>query len=80
MNTMLHKTKFIGVVDDELDIMCLFKDALSQMGEERVFGFTDSPLALDHFKLNSENYSLILSDYRMPILDGIQLLKGSKIH
>ena len=43
-----------------------------------MFGFTDSPLALDHFKLNSENYSIILTDYKMPILDGIQLLKEVK--
>jgi hypothetical protein len=46
MNTKLDKTQFISVVDDELDIMTLFRDALSQLQDVEVFGFTNSPLAL----------------------------------
>ncbi len=75
---MSNKIQFLSVVDDEPDIMCLFKDALSQIGEGRVFGFTNSTLALEHFKLNHESYSLILSDYRMPVMDGILLLREVK--
>jgi DNA-binding NtrC family response regulator len=68
----------MSVIDDEPDIMYLFKDALSQMKDFRLFGFTDSMLALEHFIHNRSNYRLILSDYRIPGLNGIQLLKYVK--
>jgi DNA-binding NtrC family response regulator len=68
----------VSVVDDELDIMSLFKDALSQIEDTSVIGFTDSMQALEHFKLNQSNYSLILSDFRMPTMNGMELLKRVK--
>ena len=71
---MSNKIQYLSVVDDELDIMALFKDALSQS----VCGFTDSTLALEHFKLNQSNYCLIISDFRMPNIDGVELLKKVK--
>ena len=33
---------------------------------------------LEHFKVNQSNYSLILSDFRIPLMDGVQLLKEVK--
>ena len=75
---MSNNTQFMSVIDDEPDIMCLFKDALSQMKDFRLFGFTDSMLALEHFIHYRSNYRLILSDYRIPGLNGIQLLKYVK--
>jgi DNA-binding NtrC family response regulator len=75
---MTNKTQFLSVVDDELDIMSLFKDALSQIEDTSVIGFTDSMQALEHFKLNQSNYSLILSDFRMPTMNGMELLKKVK--
>jgi YesN/AraC family two-component response regulator len=58
--------------------MSLFRDALSQIEGVQVFGFTDSTLALENFKLNQWAYNLILSDFRIPIMDGIELLKTVK--
>ena len=75
---MSNITQLISVVDDERDIMSLFTDALSQIGDASVFGFIDSPLALEHFKLHQLDYSLILSDYRMPTMNGMELLKKVK--
>ena len=75
---MSNITQFISVIDDELDIMSLFTDALSQFGDTSVFGFIDSTLALEHFKLHQLEYCLILSDYKMPTMDGIVLLKKVK--
>jgi DNA-binding NtrC family response regulator len=68
----------MSVVEDEHDIMSLFSDALSEIEDASVFGFIDSKLALEHFKLHQLDYSLILSDYRMPTMDGIELLKKVK--
>jgi DNA-binding NtrC family response regulator len=65
-------------VDDEFDLMCLWKDALSQIKGFNIFGFTDSPLALEHYKANYSRYSLILSDFRMPSMDGVELLTKVK--
>ena len=75
---MTNNTKLMSVVDDEHDIMSLFSDALSEIGGARVYGFIDSTLALEHFKLHQLDYSLIISDYRMPTMDGIELLKKVK--
>jgi DNA-binding NtrC family response regulator len=75
---MSTKTQFLSIVDDEPDIMSLFKEALSHMGDTEVFGFIDSTLALEHFTLNQLDYCLILSAYRMPIMDGMELLKKVK--
>ena len=72
---MSTKTQFIGVIDDEPDTMSLFRDALSQIEGTTVFGFTESPLALEHFKLNQLKYCLILSDFRLAVMDGMELLK-----
>ena len=75
---MSNKTQLMSVVDDEHDIMSLFSDALSELGDASVFGFIDSTLALEHFKLHQLDYSLIISDYRMPTMDGIELLTKIK--
>ena len=75
---MTNNTKLVSVVEDEHDIMSLFSDALSEIGDASVYGFIDSTLALEHFKLHQLDYSLIISDYRMPTMDGIELLKKVK--
>jgi two-component SAPR family response regulator len=65
---------FLAVVDDEIDLANLFKDTLSQIPNVRVFAFSDPLLALEHFRYNRENYRCIISDYRMPGLNGVELL------
>jgi DNA-binding NtrC family response regulator len=64
----------VAVVDDEKDIVLLFRDALSQIDGCTVFGFTDPQAALEHFIANQQFYCLILTDFRMPTLTGIQLI------
>lgn len=68
----------ILVVDDELDIVLIFKQALSRRGYT-VFGFTDPLLALEHFKLNSSDYGLVITDVRMPRMSGFELAANIKV-
>jgi DNA-binding NtrC family response regulator len=64
-------------VDDELDIVQLYRDALIASGFS-VSAFTNPLIAFENFKVNKKSYVLIISDLRMPGLDGIGLIKKVK--
>lgn len=70
--------RIVSIVDDELDIALLFCDALRTINGIQVFKFTDPILALEHLKINAKDYMLIISDLRMPIINGLQFLKTVK--
>lgn len=74
----ISKSKLVAIVDDEDDIVKLFRDALGTINGITVFTFTDPVMALEHFKLNKENYVLVISDLRMPGLTGTELIKELK--
>ena len=65
-------TKSLAVVDDEMDLVNLFKEALEGDGFD-VSAFTDPIEALNHIIENPKKYSLIISDYKMPGLNGKKL-------
>lgn len=69
---------FVSVVDDELDLALLFRDALSQIPGIDVFAFSDPLFALEHYRVNHERYGCVISDYRMPSMNGIELLTKIK--
>ena len=71
---MTINNRIVSIIDDELDITDLFHDALCRINGISVFTFNDSIKALKHFTTNKEEYVLVLSDYRMPALNGIELL------
>ena len=62
------------MLDDEFDIMNIFTLALGF----HVIGFTEPLRALDHFQKNSEQYGLVISDIRMPVMDGYEFIKKVK--
>ena len=74
----ISKSKLVAIVDDEDDIAKLFRDALGTINGITIFAFTDPVMALEHFKLNNENYVLVISDLRMPGLTGTELIKKLK--
>ncbi len=71
--------KIVSVVDDDIDISHLFRDALCENTEGvKVLLFNDPIIALEHFTENKSSYALVISDLRMPGLNGLELLKKVK--
>jgi DNA-binding NtrC family response regulator len=64
--------KSIAVVDDESDLADLFSEAL-KISNYDVCSFTDPTLAYEHIKENPDKYSLLITDYRMPQMNGLLL-------
>lgn len=72
--------RIVAVIDDDIDITNLFHDVLCEnLIDASVYAFNDPISALEHFTENKENYALIISDLRMPGLNGLELLKKVKI-
>jgi DNA-binding NtrC family response regulator len=70
--------KIVSVVDDEQKTAQLFHSALNTLKGIDVFEFTDPILALEHLKINKLDYAVMISDLRMPVINGVQLLKTVK--
>jgi DNA-binding NtrC family response regulator len=71
--------KIVSIVDNEIDITVLFEDALrTKMKDFSIVSFNEPADALDHFKKNKDRYALVISDLRMPTMDGLQLLNKVK--
>jgi DNA-binding NtrC family response regulator len=69
--------KYILAVDDDSDIVTMVEQALQTNGF-KVSAFTDPAMALEDFKVNCKDCSLILSDIRMPGINGYELIKKAK--
>jgi DNA-binding NtrC family response regulator len=69
--------KYILAVDDDPDIITLIEQALHRQGL-KVSAFTNPPIALEHFNANHNDCSLILSDIRMPGINGYEFVKQIK--
>ncbi len=69
----------LSVVDDEVDITQHFYDALCEnIDGVSVLTFNDPIKAFAHFTEHAESYALVISDLRMPGLNGLELLKKVK--
>ena len=62
------------MVEDEKDILKMVQHQLGKSGFT-IAAFQDPVKALESFKEDPSAFSLILSDVRMPVLDGIHLAK-----
>lgn len=71
--------KIVSVIDDDVDISRLFYEVLREnVNGVDVISFNDPILALKHFTENRSAYALVISDLRMPGLNGLELLKKVK--
>ena len=64
--------KAIAVIDDEIDLVNLFQEILESDGY-KVSAFIDPIQAFSILEKKIKEYGLILSDFRMPNLNGYEL-------
>lgn len=71
---MVLNNDSIMIVDDEIDITTFMKLSLQKCGFN-VDSFTDPFLALEHLQINSKDYTIVISDIRMPGLNGFEFVR-----
>lgn len=76
-NRSKDETINVLIVDDNADICTALKKGLEFYGI-KADAFSESLLALEHYKNNPKVYDIILSDIRMPGMSGFQLIKKIK--
>ncbi len=75
---MSADNRIVSIVDDDPSITMFFHEALRTIPEITIFTFTDPILALEHFEMYGYAYVLVISDYKMPGLNGMEFLKKIK--
>ena len=75
---MSNNSRIVVIVDDDLEITLLFREALKDISRVKIFTFTDPVLTLEHFQINEYAYVLVISDFKMPGLNGMEFLKKIK--
>ncbi|MFL6404217.1 MAG: response regulator [Nitrososphaeraceae archaeon] len=67
----------ILVVDDEQDIVNLIKQSLEPNGFQ-AYIFIEPSAALEHFISHSKDYDIVISDIRMPGMNGYGFIRNVK--
>jgi DNA-binding NtrC family response regulator len=75
---MAKKRRLACIVEDDIDILQLYYDALKDIAGITLFKFTNPIVALEHVRTNKNSYVLVLADLRMPELNGVDLIKRIK--
>ena len=76
---MINNKRIVSIVDDEIYTAKLFHEALREnIDGISVFSFNDPITAFTHFTENKDDFALVISDLRMPGLNGLELLKKVK--
>jgi CheY-like chemotaxis protein len=73
-NNNKNKNKYILLVDDEKDIVFTFEIYLKSIGYSTV-SFDNPVEALNYFNKNFTNCSLVITDYAMPLMSGLDLIE-----
>jgi DNA-binding NtrC family response regulator len=75
---MSANNRIVSIVDDDPDVTIFFHEALQSIPGITIFTFTDPILALEHFQDKGYAYVVVISDFKMPGLNGMEFLKKIK--
>ena len=70
-----NNNKYILLIDDDKDTIFTFDLYLKSIGYT-IVSFVNPVEALDYFNNNFTDYSLVITDYGMPQMSGIDLIKN----
>jgi two-component system, chemotaxis family, chemotaxis protein CheY len=70
--------KTVLVADDDEDARSTVIEYLKKLGYKEVQGFSSAKQALEDLKKNSSKYGLIVSDWEMPEMTGLEFLKNCR--
>jgi len=65
------------IIDDEKDLLFVYKSGLEIEGIQ-ISTFDDPTLALEEFSKNSEKYCIVITDLRMPVMSGYEIINKFK--
>ena len=72
-----HKKFSVLLIDDDADILTIFKHSLAQAGIH-TYAFTNPMLAVEHFRRNANSYDIVVTDIRIPHMSGFQVARAVK--
>ena len=75
---MSANNRIVSIIDDDPGTTMFFHEALRSIPGITIFTFTDPVLALQHFQDNDYAYVAVISDFKMPGLNGMEFLKKIK--
>jgi CheY-like chemotaxis protein len=72
-----QKTFSVLLIDDDADTLTTSKHSLAQAGMH-TYAFTNPMLAVEHFRRNANSYDIVVTDIRMPQMNGFQVARAVK--
>lgn len=71
-------TVHLMIIEDEKDLLFVYRKGLEETGM-KISTFDDPRLAIDEFTRNSNDYCLVITDLRMPISNGYDIINKFKV-
>jgi DNA-binding NtrC family response regulator len=65
------------LIDDDKDVLTVLKRSLELKGMN-TYGFSNPILAVEHFRNNAANYDIVVTDIRMPNMNGFEVARAVK--
>ena len=65
------------LIDDDKDVLTVLKRSL-EVKAVNTYGFTNPVLAVEHFRNNAANYDIVVTDIRMPQMNGFEVARAVK--
>ena len=68
------------IADDEADICSMVKFALKALGISKIYAAADGQVAWEQFRESGDKFDLIISDWMMPEMSGLDFLQRVRGH